>query len=209
MRNKIILLLFIVINSTFINAQSVDFFFQDMPKSVLPTLPYGYRLELLEYYKAEKRDTIKNAFGTKIKLLNWDTENDCLQLQMNSITRWEMMIIHKNDSTPIISIITTVCAPICSSYIDFYDKNWNKLSIKIPRLTALEFLKKSKPNIEHLIRANFIEFSFEPKTKSLLCYNRSLDFLGIEEKKEVEEYFTDKPKRINLLKIVQNFNDEL
>ncbi len=202
MKNKITILLFIILNCSFVNAQSVDFFFQDMPKSILPTLPYSYRLELLEYYKAEKRDTIKNAFGTKIKLLTLDTKNDHLKLQMNSITRWEMMVIHKNDSTPIISIITTVCSPICSSYIDFYDKNWKRLSIQIPKFTALDFLKKKTKNKETPIKSNFIELTFEANTKSLLYYNHSLDFLGIEQKKEIEKSFENKPKQVDLLKLL-------
>ncbi len=186
--------------SFFVNAQGIEFFFKDMPKNILPTLSSYRRLELLEYHKANQKDTLVNDFGSTVKLLKLDINNNYIHIQLNSIKTLKMFVLHKNDSTPIIGLIHTVCAPICSSYIQFYNKNWKKIAINIPQFNIKDFLIKEDTSLTKEIKAEFIEYDFEPKEKLLLCKNNSLNSLDINKQTDKIKLKTIKLKISKILK---------
>ncbi len=185
MKNKI-LILFMTI-SCVINAQGIEFFFKDMPQSLLPTLSSYHRLELLEYYKANKKDTLINDFGSTVKLLEFDTDNNYIDIQLNSIKNLKMFVFHTNDSTPVIGLIHTVCAPICSSYIRFYNKKWKQITVDMPQMSLKDFLEKEDKDLEKEVKTEFIELNFDPKEKQLLFINNSLEGLDINKSKEIDK----------------------
>ena len=108
-------------------AQTIDSYFVDMPAIILPGLSSSMRLELTEYYKSERRDSIRNQFGYNVHLLALDTVSGYISLQTASNGRFEMKTLLRNDTSVVLAVIRTVCGPVCSSYIHFYDKSWNEL----------------------------------------------------------------------------------
>ena len=105
-------------------AQTIDSYFVDMPAVLMPGLPSSLRLELTEYYKSERRDSIRNQFGYNVHLLAFDTVSGYISLQTAPNTRFEMKTLQHTDSSVVLAVIHTVCGPVCSSYIHFYDKRW-------------------------------------------------------------------------------------
>ena len=121
-------------------AQTIDSYFVDMPAIILPGLSSSMRLELTEYYKSEGRDSIRNQFGYNVHLLALDTVNGYISLQTASNARFEMETLLRNDTSVVLAVIRTVCGPICSSYINFYDKGWNELKIDFPNLETVDYV---------------------------------------------------------------------
>lgn len=171
-----------------------DYFF-DMPAYLLPSLESSYRLELTENKLTRDVDTIQNKFGTTVRLLSLDTIQNHIRLQTTSNTRFEMQLFKlKNDT--VIGIINTVCGPICSSYIRFYDREWKSQPITLPAMTANDWLKSGDEivdgvKITDMVQTSFIEYTFNPKNESIEVKNNSLDFLDLNDKALLESYFVD------------------
>ncbi len=197
-----ILICFIVI-SWGINAQNVEFFFKNIPQEVLPTLSSYNRLELLEYHKANQKDTLINRFNSTVELLTLDTQNNYIDVQLNSIKNLKILVVNLNDSTPILVLIHTVCAPICHSYIEFYNKKWKKIPIKIPHFTVKDFFVEKPNNLNISTKMEFIEMSFEPTKSFLLLKTNILECLGINEKKRVEKKMKFQILKLDLIKLIQ------
>lgn len=164
-----------------------------MPAYIYPLLSSSLRLELMEYYKSEKRDTIQNVFGKKTQILAYDSVGNYLSLQSAANSRFEMKLLYTADSTLTIGIINTVCAPICSSNIHFYDKNWQEIKTDFPKLTANDWLKSSDQLIEgvsisKIIKSSFIEFNFNSNNNTVTAKNNSLDYLSLEDNNRVEPF---------------------
>ena len=174
-------------------AQTIDSYFVDMPAIILPALSSSMRLELTEYYKSEGRDSIRNQFGYNIHLFALDTVNGYISLQTASNARFEMKTLLRNDTSVVLAVIRTVCGPICSSYIHFYDKGWNELKIDFPKLTNRDWLKNPDESVdgekvENILRSSFIELTINPLNNTVEARNNSIEYLSLESEKLLEPY---------------------
>ena len=172
-------------------AQTIDSYFVDMPAIILPGLSSSMRLELTEYYKSERRDSIRNQFGYNVHLLALDTVNGYISLQTASNARFEMKTLLRNDTSVVLVVIRTVCGPVCSSYIHFYDKSWNELKMDLPKLTNRDWIKNPDEivngvNVADMFPASFIELSFNTHNNGIEVRNNSADYLSAEDKKVIE-----------------------
>ncbi|HPT44234.1 MAG TPA: DUF3256 family protein, partial [Paludibacteraceae bacterium] len=88
-------------------------------------------------------------------------------------------------------VIRTVCGPVCSSYIHFYDKGWNKLKMDLPKLTNRDWIKNPDEivngvNVADMFPASFIELRFDTKNNGIEVRNNSAEYLSGEDKKVIE-----------------------
>lgn len=174
-------------------AQTIDKYLVDMPSYLMPALSSSLRLELMEYYKSEQRDSIKNLFGYKAKLLALDTINNYVSIQSTSGSRFEMKTFQLQDSSVVIGIINTVCAPVCSSYIHFFDKNWKAANLNFPKLSNENWLLTPEKitdgtKVEKLMKTTFVELSFNPANNSITARNNSIDLLSVEDQITVRPF---------------------
>lgn len=189
-------------------------YFVDMPLNLIPTLESSYRVELVENYQQSGRDTLQNQFGTTVKLLNLDTANQNIAVRTTYSSRFEMQVFaHPNDT--LIGIINTVCAPICSSYIKFYDTDWNEVKVDFPKFSNELWLKqpnsiKGKKHVEKIVKVSFIEYAFNSDENVVNVKNNSLDFLGKEDKLKVADFLTSAPFKVPFEKVrrVSVFNEK-
>ena len=193
LKNKILFLLVGLFFTLPVSGQKINHYFVDMPAAFYPLLNSSLRLELMEYYKSEKRDTIQNVFGKKTQILAYDSVGNYLSIQSAANSRFEMKLLYTADSTLTIGIINTVCAPICSSGIHFYDKNWHEIKSDFPKLTTNDWLTSSDQLIEglsisNIIKTPFLEFTFNSNSNTVAAKNNSLDYLSLEDKKSVEPF---------------------
>ncbi len=195
--NKILFILLTAwtISFTLQAQKDVADYFVDMPLYLIPTLESSYRMELVENYQTSGKDTVQNMFGTTVKLLSLDTLNQHIRLQATTNSKFEMQLFKQNNDT-IIGIINTVCAPICSSYIKFFDTEWKEVMYKFPEYNYTNWLKKDNTSeqnelVAKLLKVNFIELSFNPKEQAVEVKNNSLEYLGEEDKSFVSKYLTD------------------
>ena len=178
-------------------AQTIDSYFVDMPAIILPGLSSSMRLELTEYYKSERRDSIRNQFGYNVHLLALDTVNGYISLQTASNARFEMKTLLRNDTSVVLVVIRTVCGPVCSSYIHFYDKGWNKVQLDFPKLSNLDWLKNPEEmvngeKVKNMFNANFLEYIINTKDNSIHVKNNSVETLGMDEQAIVKPFLDDK-----------------
>ena len=182
-------------------AQTIDSYFVDMPAIILPGLSSSMRLELTEYYKSERRDSIRNQFGYNVHLLALDTVNGYISLQTASNARFEMKTLLRNDTSVVLVVIRTVCGPVCSSYIHFYDKGWNKVQLDFPKLSNLDWLKNPEEmvngeKVENILRTSFIELTINPLDNTVEARNNSVEYLSLEDKKLIEQFMKNNIVRL-------------
>ncbi len=172
-------------------AQNIINCFIDMPVYLLPSFDKILKQELVEnYQKNPERDSINNLLGGKTRLLSLDTIANNLKIQSTSASKVEIQLINRPDSSRIIGIINTVCAPICSSYIKFYDTEWNEIKVNFPKITIDNWLNPSNSEeqnklVKNAVRIDFLEYNFSSDGKKVVVHNRSEKHLDIENRKEI------------------------
>ena len=193
----ILCLLFISVGSM---AQTIEKWYVNMPDFLNPTLSKQNRLELLEYHKAGQGDSIANIFKHQAYLLKFDTLNQHITVKNTPTSTFEMKILNQADSTAIIGIIRTVCAPLCMSTIEFYDTAWNLIPVQFNMPTAIEWVDINKiPTekidlqwVKNLMGVSFVSLSFSDKDQTIQAKNNTLDFLSEVDRKVIAPYVSDK-----------------
>lgn len=178
--------------------------FVNMPEDILPSLSAKNRLELIEFYKAGQSDEVtKNLFNDTVKVIDYDSVNNYLNIKVADNSTFEMKMFPtenvKDTTSYIIGVINSVCAPICSSYITFYDKDWKKIETGCPIVTASDWLKNKDAQeddikIADMFKGSFITYQFDKNKNQILLHNNSLEFLTDEDKLMAKPYLKDKDK---------------
>lgn len=169
--------------------------FVDAPQQITPTLTNSEKLELWAYYQSEKRDTLKNRFGTTVKILSVDTLHRHIRLQTTDNETVEIIALHHSDSSTTIGVIHTVCIPICSSYIQLYDHKWQPIPLpfSIPTTQAWHIPQPTDPQPYETPNTDFIEIRFDAQRKEVLFTNNSLKLLGQTQQENAQKHFSTHP----------------
>ena len=118
-------LLFIVLGVTTAYAQEAKKVFINMPDSLSPLLTSVNRADLVDFLESKMKAQVENRFGNKSEMT--DLGKDYIRIQMTPQTTWQMKLLALNDTTRVICTISTACAPVCDSSIQFYSIDWNPL----------------------------------------------------------------------------------
>ena len=195
---KIICFSFVILLAGFnLQAQNVIKYFTDMPGYLLPSMESSHKLELIENYQKTGKDTLENLFGGKVRMLELDTVSQHISISTTSVSRFEMQILERSDKTKFIAIINTVCGPVCSSYIHFFDTEWQKIRMDFPELTNRQWIKSTDDTIdgvklEDMLKGVFLEYNFNPQENSVEVKNNSNRILGKEEQELIEPFLMKK-----------------
>ncbi len=185
---KYIFTLTILLATLQLQGQDIVKYFVDMPAVMLPSFDKTLKLELLEnFLKDNERDSVNNHFGNRAKMLAVDTTGNYLRLKPTSISTFEMKVFRSNGQV-IIGVINTVCAPACSSYIHFFDENWQKLVVQLESLKNSDWLLPEQVNsdeeaLKWLEKTSYLEYRFLPGENKLEVFNNTLLVLGVEEQR--------------------------
>ena len=203
---KIICFSFVILLAGFnLQAQNVIKYFTDMPGYLLPSMESSHKLELIENYQKTGKDTLENLFGGKVRMLELDTVSQHISISTTSVSRFEMQILERSDKTKFIAIINTVCGPVCSSYIHFFDTEWQKIRMYFPELTNQHWMKNEEEmvdgvKIENLFQSTFIEFHFNSMMNGVVARNNSIEMFDTEKKEKLMPYF----RKENMLILFEN-----
>ena len=203
---KIICFSFVILLAGFnLQAQNVIKYFTDMPGYLLPSMESSHKLELIENYQKTGKDTLENLFGGKVRMLELDTVSQHISISTTSVSRFEMQILERSDKTKFIAIINTVCGPVCSSYIHFFDTEWKKIRMDFPELTNQHWMKNEEEmvdgvKIENLFQSTFIEFHFNSMMNGVVARNNSIEMFDTEKKEKLMPYF----RKENMLILFEN-----
>ena len=195
--NKLVFFSLLIFNINFgVQAQDIIKYFTDMPAYLLPSLESSHKLELIENYQKTGKDTLENLFGGKVTLLDLDTVADYISISTTSVSRFEMMLFQREDKSSFIAVINTVCAPVCSSYIHFYDTEWKEIRMEFPKFDNRQWLKSTDETIDgvklqDMIKGILLEFNFNPHEKSVEVRNNSVQMLGKTEQGQIRPFFME------------------
>lgn len=200
MNNSILLCCMLLFTHNII-AQTVEKWYVNMPDGLNPTLSKQNRLELLEYYKAGQGDSVINRYGNQARLVAFDSINQSLVVKNTPNSIFEMKMFNLVDSTKVIGIISTVCAPICQSSIQFYDTAWNSIPIQLTMPKAIEWLNMDslenknvdKKWVGNLLENSFITLTFDAVNNTLVAKNNSMEFMSEIDRKLILPFMNDKP----------------
>ena len=203
---KIICFSFVILLAGFnLQAQNVIKYFTDMPGYLLPSMESSHKLELIENYQKTGKDTLENLFGGKVRLLELDTATQHISISTTSVSRFEMKLFQRPDKSSFIAIINTVCGPVCSSYIQFFDREWKEIRMDFPELTNQHWMKNEEEmvdgvKIENLFQSTFIEFHFNSMMNGVVARNNSSEMFDTEKKEKLMPYF----RKENMLILFEN-----
>lgn len=129
--NKLILnIVFFIIGAfsfTSMLAQDAKTLFINMPDSLNPILTKVNREDCIDFLENKMKAEVDNRFGKKSEMT--DLSKDYIRIQMSPQTTWQMKLLVLNDTTNVVCVINTACAPACDSNISFYTPAWEALSV--------------------------------------------------------------------------------
>lgn len=186
-----------------LQAQTLNTIFVNMPDSLSPLLTKNDRADFADFLDSKMKAQVKNKFEkvSEMKILT----KDYLFLQTTSQTILQMKLLPINDSTKIVCLITTACAPACDSRIRFFTPEWKELSAKeyvtLPTIDAFwQFPDSINHEQREIIRDKmdsfFLKAELAAVDNSLTFSNTTMDYLDKDTAKELLIYLKQTPIKL-------------
>ena len=125
MKKTMITLLLVCICGAGISAQQAKDCFINMPDSLLPLLTAVNRADCIDFLGSKMKAEVTNRFGSKSEMTGLSA--DYIRIKMTDSSSWQMKLLPASDSTRVICVVATACAPTCDSAIRFYSTDWKEL----------------------------------------------------------------------------------
>ena len=121
-----------------LQGQEAKTFFKNMPDSLSPLLTAVNRADFIDFLESKMKAEVTNRFGAKSEMTA--LSSDYIKVRMSSQSFWEMKLLPVDDSTKVICVVSTVCAPACDSHVKFYATDWQELSSSsfLPRCPVMK-----------------------------------------------------------------------
>lgn len=122
----------------YLQAQEAKTCFKNMPDSICPLLSAVNRADFIDFLESKMKAEVTNSFGGKSEMT--ELSPDYIHVKMTPQSSWQMKLLPINDSTKVICVVATVCAPACDSHVKFYTTDWKELvaSSYLPALPVLD-----------------------------------------------------------------------
>lgn len=198
---KLLTTLLLLVGIQVVNSQNISDFFLKLPTSVTPTLSEQQRFEMLEYYKSDKNDSIKNRYGNYVKILSLDTTNQQLTAKTTANNIIEIKLFKVDEKEVLVGVINTVQSPVEVSNIRFYNSNWQVSKIQFFIPNAAKWFKKDLSNdvdtnqnwLKSIAEQKFVKLEFSKTNPQFIVKNQILKFVSLENKKELIALIDNEP----------------
>jgi hypothetical protein len=197
---KFFLVLWVCLAGIQANGQTAGELFMSLPESELPTLNETNRLDLIDLYKAGQEAAVVNQLGDSSVIRQ--LTDDYLEVKTGNYTL-ELLILRMVNDSKIVSLIKTVCAPVCDSYMEFYTTSWRKLdtNLFISPADKSWFVKAGVDVSEQKVRnalvsldISLMQFRYNPERQELQQYYNTPEYLGVDERAAVAPYLKETPR---------------
>jgi hypothetical protein len=200
-RNSLVIVCCMLLTGQSLLSQTIEDWYVNMPDILNPTLSRQNRLELIEYHKAHQSDSVTNRFGNQAHLLTLDSLNNRIVVKNTSSSIFEMKIFQLEDSSTVMGVIRTVCAPVCLSNVELYDTAWNLIPLQFTMPKAIGWVDEKNVSIDKVdgqwlkntMEVSFVSLAFSDKGQLIVAKNNTLDFLSEADRKIVSPFVIDKP----------------
>ncbi len=171
---KYILLLFSLMFSMQISAQSVSDLWISMPGKMTPYLSLNQKKEMVECYKAGVDTKVVNQLkgNTLIDTLSVDYA----KIVMSESYGLQMVRLPQENADSIICLVHSYKAPAVQSRVEFYDKDWKQIPAedKMPKLEFSSMLVRPDTmtvdrynELVSLLSPELISMEYNPNLKKL------------------------------------------
>lgn len=106
-------------------AQEAKTCFVQMPDSLSPLLSAVNRADFIDFLESKMKAEVTNTLGGKSEMT--ELTSDYLSIKLTPQSTWQMKLLTAADSTQLICVVATACAPACDSHIRFYTTGWTEL----------------------------------------------------------------------------------
>ena len=110
-----------------LQAQEAKTLFVNIPDSLTPLLTKVNREDCIDFLESKMKAQVENRFGKKSEMTELGT--DYVRMQMSPQTSWQMKVLALSDTTKVVCLVSTACAPACDSSIQFYTTDWKELPL--------------------------------------------------------------------------------
>lgn len=177
------------------DAQNMKTIFVNLPDSIEPLLTKVNREDCVDFLESNMRAVVKNRFNNSAELKTLTA--DYLKIQLTAVSVMELKLLPLKDSTSVVCMVKTVCAPTCDSEIRFFDTSWTELDVsdflQIPSdemfYQSLDSLKSLQVKPDMLL----MEASLSPDNYSLVFENTTLLTMNKEDREKIISYLRKEP----------------
>lgn len=124
---NIVLFIIGIFSLVSLRAQEVKTLFVNMPDSLSPLLTKVNREDCIDFLESKMKAEVENRFGKKSEMTA--LSKDYIRMQMSPQTTWQMKLLALNDTTNLVCVVATACAPACDSNISFYTTAWESIPV--------------------------------------------------------------------------------
>lgn len=131
-----------------LQAQEAKACFKSMPDSLCPLLSAVNRADFIDFLESKMKAEVTNNFGGKSEMT--ELTSDYLHVKMTPQSTWQMKLLAVSDTTKVICVVSTACAPACDSHIRFYTTDWAALPVSsyLPVLpTMSDFIAEAADSV--------------------------------------------------------------
>lgn len=132
-----------------LQAQEAKTYFKNMPDSICPLLSAVNRADFIDFLESKMKAEVTNSFGGKSEMT--ELSPDYIHVKMTPQSSWQMKLLPVNDSTKVVCVVSTVCAPACDSHVKFYTADWKELAASscLPALPLLDdFIAEASDTVD-------------------------------------------------------------
>lgn len=155
--------------------------FVNAPKEVFPLIDRITRMDMIEYFKSGMATPSSNNVNGKSRITGLSPES--LSVEMSGASDYQLAMIPAG-SDSIIALITTVKSPASDSRIEFFAKDWSRMSdasvFTRPELT--DWLtpegRKNSDDVTAFVPFLLVSYSYDPASQTLTLTNNTAKFLS-------------------------------
>ena len=153
--------------------------------------------DFIDFLESKMKAEVTNSFGGKSEMT--ELSPDYIHVKMTPQSSWQMKLLPINDSTKVICVVATVCAPACDSHVKFYTTDWKELvaSSYLPALPVLDdFIAEASDTVDvyeyqdSLLHAYIlvIKWDLSPNDGRLAFTFTTTDYMGKEAAEKLKPF---------------------
>jgi hypothetical protein len=108
-----------------LHAQEAKSLFVGMPDSICPLLTAVNRADCIDFLESKMKAEVTNRLDQKSEMTTLTA--DYIHIRLTPHTTWQLKLLATSDTTAIVAVATTACAPACDSRVRFYTTRWEEL----------------------------------------------------------------------------------
>ncbi len=198
LKSSVLFLIFFLPQIVF--AQGIDSIFVGMPLKINPLLDKNSKNKLLFYYKQNYTDSVKNLFGSKVAVLEYDSAHNYISIQ-NTPSSIISIFTFRYLNQPITGLIKTVGDTLKSSDLRFYKSEWESVTINFKKPVAFDWFKPESDLenkfdtewIKNQLVVSFVTLKYDPLKSQIVASNSSLKYISKETYSVLSDYFNTSP----------------